>query len=181
MIAACNEVLGQYVGNKIKEIQLSSDTVERRISDMAEDTGTKLTEKIKKSKLFALQLDESTDIQNNNILLTYVRYTGHNESDLKEDIVSVSESPTHTTSSDILKVLIDFIEERGSQWENCVGVCTDGPVCLTGRNSGLVTKIKDMAGNNLLSLIFTGKNLPPKKWHLSLINSCINLLKLLII
>jgi len=35
--------------------------------------------------------------------------------------------------------------------ENCVGVCTDGAACLTGRNSGLVSKIKDMAGNNLLS------------------------------
>ena len=44
----------KHLKYKIKEIQLSSDTVERRISDMAEDTETKLTEKIKKSKLFAL-------------------------------------------------------------------------------------------------------------------------------
>ena len=29
--------------------------------------------------------------------------------------------------------------------------CTYGAACLTGRNSGLVTKIKDMEGNNLLS------------------------------
>jgi len=36
---------------------------------MAEDTETQLTEKIKKSKLFALQLEESADIQNNRILL----------------------------------------------------------------------------------------------------------------
>jgi hypothetical protein len=35
--------------------------------------------------------------------------------------------------------------------ENCVGVCTDSAACLTGGNSGLVTKIKNMAGNNLLS------------------------------
>ena len=66
---------------------------------------------------------------------------------MKEDIVSVSELPTHTTSSEIFKVF--FIEERGIEWKNCVGVCTDGAACLTCRNSGLVTKIKDMAGNNL--------------------------------
>jgi len=57
----------------MKDIPLSNDTVERRIYDMAEDTEKQLIKKIKKSKLLALQLDESTDIQNNSILLTYVR------------------------------------------------------------------------------------------------------------
>ena len=117
---------------------------------MAEDTEMQLIKKIKKLKLFALQLDESTDIQNSSILLTYVQYFDHDESDMKEDILSVSELPTHTTSIEIFKVLNGFIEERGSQWKNCVGVCTASAACLTGRNSSLVTKIKDMAGNNLL-------------------------------
>jgi len=36
---------------------------------MPEDAETKLNEKIKKLKLFSLHLDESTDIQNNSILL----------------------------------------------------------------------------------------------------------------
>jgi len=70
--AACNKVLGQSVASKMKDIPLSNDTDERRICDKAEDTET---QPIEKSKLFALQLDESTDIQNNSILLTYVRYT----------------------------------------------------------------------------------------------------------
>jgi hypothetical protein len=52
----------------MKDIPLLNDTVERWISD----TAMQLTEKIKKSKLLALQLEESTDIQNNSILLTYV-------------------------------------------------------------------------------------------------------------
>jgi len=73
LIAACKEVLGQSAAIKMKHIPLLNDTTERQISDMAEDTeGMQLIEKIKKSKLFALQLDESTDIQNNSILLTYV-------------------------------------------------------------------------------------------------------------
>jgi len=52
---------------------------------MAEDTETQLIQKIKKSKFFALQLEEYTDIQNNNILLTYVRYIDRDESDINED------------------------------------------------------------------------------------------------
>jgi len=70
LIAACNEVLGQSAASKMKDIPLSNDTDERRTCDMAEDTETQLIEKIKKSKLFALQPDECTDIQNNSILLT---------------------------------------------------------------------------------------------------------------
>jgi len=101
--------------------------------------------------MIPLLLNESTDIQNNSILLTYVRHIDHDESDMKEDILRVSELPTHTTSSEIFKVLNGFIEERGLEWKNCVGVCPDGAACLIDRNSGLVTKIKDMAGNKLLS------------------------------
>jgi len=86
LIAVCNAVLGQSAASKMKENPLSNDTVERRISDMAEDTETQLTKKIKKSRLFVKQLDESTDIQNNGILLMYVRYIDHDESDMKEDI-----------------------------------------------------------------------------------------------
>jgi len=42
---------------------------------------------LKKSKLLALELGESTDIQNNGILLKYVRYIDHDESEMKEDIL----------------------------------------------------------------------------------------------
>jgi hypothetical protein len=58
LIAACSEVLGQSA------IPLPNEVVERWISDMTEDTDTRLIEEIKISKLFALQLDESTDIPN---------------------------------------------------------------------------------------------------------------------
>ena len=160
MIAACNEVLGQSAASEMKDFPLSNDKVERRISDMAEDTETQFIEKIKTSKLFALQLDESTDIQNNRILLTYVRHIDHDESDMKGDILSV-----YTTNSEIFNVLIGLTEERGLEWKNCVRVCTDCAVCLTGRNSGLVTKIKDMAAVTYCqrTATFIGKTWSPKK------------------
>jgi len=70
---------------------------------------------------------------------------------VKEDILSASELPKHTTNSEVFKVLNGFVEERDLKWKNCIGVCNDGAACLTGRSSGSVTKIKDKAGNNLLS------------------------------
>ena len=50
---------------------------------------------------------------------------------MKEDTLSVSELPTHTTSSEIFEVLNGLIEDRGLEWKNCVGVCTDSAACLT--------------------------------------------------
>jgi len=82
LIAACNELLVQSAASEMKDIPLSNDTVEKRISDVAEGTETQLIEKIKTLKLFALQLDESTEIQNSSILLTYARYIGHYEGDI---------------------------------------------------------------------------------------------------
>ena len=82
---------------------------------------------------------------------------------MKIDILSVAELPTHTASSEISKVLSGFVEGKGLEWKNCVAVCTDGAACFTGRNSGLVPKIKDMADNNLLSAhcYIHRQNLPP--------------------
>jgi len=101
LIAACNEALSLSAASKMKDIPFSNGTVERRISDMAEDTEKQLATKINKSELFALQLDASTDIQNSSILLPYVRYIDRDGSDMKEGILSVSALPTHTTGSDI--------------------------------------------------------------------------------
>ena len=52
--AACNEVLGQSAASKMKDVSLSNNTVERRISDMAEDTEMQLTEKIKKIEIVCI-------------------------------------------------------------------------------------------------------------------------------
>jgi hypothetical protein len=65
---------------------------------------------------------------------------------MKEDILTVSELPTDLACSENFKVLYGFIDERGLEWNNCVGVGTADAVCLQ-----VATKIKDVAGNKLLS------------------------------
>jgi hypothetical protein len=66
------------------------------------------SKKFRKSELFTLKLDVTTDIQNNSILLPYALHIDHDESDMKEDILSVYELPTHTTMSEHFK----WFEER---------------------------------------------------------------------
>jgi len=65
---------------------------------MAEDTETQLTEKKNRNYLHYnwtnLQICRTTAFY-----LCMYDYIDHDESDMKEDILSVSELPTHTTSS----------------------------------------------------------------------------------
>ena len=51
-------------------------------------------------------------------LRMYDTYIDHDENEMKEDILSVCELPTHTISSEIFKVLNGFIEERDLDWKN---------------------------------------------------------------
>ena len=79
------EVLGESADKKIAQVPLSARTVARRIEDMAEDIETQLLEQIVKSPWFAIQCDESTDIENKAVLLVFVRYL--HEEDIHADLL----------------------------------------------------------------------------------------------
>jgi hypothetical protein len=72
--AACNQALSKSAANKMKDITLSHFTVERRITNVEEDAEMQFINEFVKSKLFALETDEFTDIQNNSMLPTYMTY-----------------------------------------------------------------------------------------------------------
>jgi hypothetical protein len=59
---------------QIKNIPHSSDTIIRRIDEMAEDIIKQITEKIIQKKQFALQLEESVNISNCAQLMVFFRY-----------------------------------------------------------------------------------------------------------
>lgn len=52
---------------------LSNNTVMRRIGELAEDVEDQLLQQLQASQYFALQIDESTDVANNAILIVHVR------------------------------------------------------------------------------------------------------------
>ena len=121
---------------------LSASTVTRRIEEIAEDIETQLLERINKSPWYALQADESTDVDSKAILLVYVRYLY--QEDVHEDILCSLSLPTKTTAAELFKSLDDYISGK-LKWSFCVGICTDGAAAMTGRLSGLTTRIKEVA------------------------------------
>jgi ribosomal protein L10 len=67
-----SSVLGEKVAKQLESIPLSNDTVSRRISDMVSNVKEQLIEKVKASKYYSIQLDESTDVSNIAYLLTLI-------------------------------------------------------------------------------------------------------------
>lgn len=127
---------------------LSASTLTRRIEDIAEDIETQMLGRIKKSPWYAIQVDESTDIDKA-LLRVYVRYLY--QDDVHEDMLCVLFLPTDTTAAELFKSLNDYISEKLS-WSFCGGVCTDGAASMTGRLSGLTTQIKEVAVHALCHL-----------------------------
>ena len=102
-------------------------TLAKRIDEMAEDIEKQLIEKVKKSSCFAIELDESTDVTNMDILLGCVRFK-----DSVEDMMFCLELPQQITSAEIFKVLNDYIIANNFDWNKCGDICTDGAdVCFS--------------------------------------------------
>lgn len=142
-------VLGEKMANKIRAIPLSNNTLRRRIVDMSADVKKQLIDCLKMSKKFALQLDESTDVADCAILLVFVRFINRADTILQEEFLFSTELPTRTTGNEIFKCLDTFMTESGLEWNNCMGITTDGAAAMTGKHSGVIGLIKNVAPNAL--------------------------------
>ena len=138
----CLELLGEAAVKKIMHVPLSASTVTRRIEEIAKDIEAQLLERINTSPWYALQVDESRDIDNNAILLVYARYLY--QEDMHEDLLCALSLPTNTTGAELFKSLNGYISGK-LKWSFCVGICTDGAAAMTGRLSGLISRIKEVA------------------------------------
>lgn len=138
-----SSVLGPNAAKKLDVVPLSDNTVSRRIHDLAADVKTILIQRIKLSKFFAIQLDESTDVTNFAQLMVYVRYEF--KQSVEEEFLCCESLSGRTTAAEIFKKVDDFITSNEINWQNCVGVCSDGAAAMTGKHGGVVTKIKQVA------------------------------------
>lgn len=140
---AVGVMLGEKAKNVIQTIPSSNSTVSRRISAMAGDVLKQLLLRIRASDFYSLQLDESMDVAGLAQLLVYVRYIY--EGSVHEDVLFCKPLETRTTGKDIFQMLDNFVSSNGLLWTKCVGICTDGTRAMTGRHSGVVTRVQAVA------------------------------------
>ncbi|XP_060868637.1 SCAN domain-containing protein 3-like [Metopolophium dirhodum] len=104
-------MLGVEAEKEIIKIPLSDSTISRRIIHISEDIEEQVIEVIKSGELFALQVDESTDI----------KLSGT------------------TTGRDVFDVINKYFKNYGISWTSCVSICTDGAPSMTGSIKGFIT------------------------------------------
>ncbi|KAK2717379.1 hypothetical protein QYM36_006235 [Artemia franciscana] len=124
----------------LQSIPVSNNTISRRIEDIASDIVMQVIEQIKLTKMFALQLDESTDVSGEAQVIVFVRY--QDCSDIRENILFCQNLQSRTTGEELFKVIDKFFAEGGILWDWCLSVCSDGAAALTGKNNGLMAWIR---------------------------------------
>lgn len=90
---------GEKAAKQLKLVPISNDTVSRRIQTMADNVKKTLTECIKRSQYYSLQLDETTDVADLANLLVYVRYECDGAA--QEDFLFCQPLETRTTEAHI--------------------------------------------------------------------------------
>ncbi|KAK2721868.1 hypothetical protein QYM36_003994 [Artemia franciscana] len=124
----------------LQSIPVSNNTISRRIEDIASDIVMQVIEQIKLTKMFALQLDESTDVSGEAQVIVFVRY--QDCSDIRENILFCQNLQSRTTGEELFKVIDKFFVEGGILWDWCLSVCSDGAAALTEKNNGLMAWIR---------------------------------------
>lgn len=75
-------------------------------------------------------------------LLTYARYV--KDMNIQEEFLFSSPLPTHTTGEHTFNKLKEYVRKNDIDWERCCGICSDGAKSMTGRHSGLVSRVKEL-------------------------------------
>lgn len=127
--------------NEIKKaihgLQLSRNTVMRRIETMSENINEQLQRDIVRCVAFSLQLDESTDITDTAQLLIFIRMVFEDFS-TKEELLSMISLKGKTRGLDIFTEFKAYISKIKLPLYKLVSMTTDGAPAMTGIHNGFI-------------------------------------------
>ncbi|XP_068224197.1 SCAN domain-containing protein 3-like, partial [Palaemon carinicauda] len=124
---------------EVRKIPISESTISRRIHDMSADIEETVCTSVKESEMFALQVDESTDIGGMAQLLVFVRYI--HDVKIVNQFFCCKELKETTTGNDIFSTLSEYLKSVGLTWQSCVGICTDSAPAMIGSIKGFVSLV----------------------------------------
>ncbi|XP_068246786.1 SCAN domain-containing protein 3-like [Palaemon carinicauda] len=144
ILPACSAIVKTMFGGEaekeVRKIPVSDSTISRRIHDMSADIEETVCTSVKESEMFALQVDESTDIGGMAQLLIFVRYI--HDVKIVNQIFCCKELKETTTGNDIFSTFSEYLKSVGLTWQSCVGICTDGAPAIIGSIKGFVSLVK---------------------------------------
>ena len=127
---------------KINQIPLSDSTAVRRTEILADVLLNQMKLAVKKAKCISLALDESTDNTDNAQLLVFVRFFDEERREFFEDVLGLTTLHGHTRGDDIYEAVMEMLRDREIDLKHVVSIATDGAPSMTGRERGLVSRLK---------------------------------------
>ena len=121
-------------------VPFSNNTIKRRIQEISEDILQQTIASVKRSGKFSLQLDETTDVGNDALLMVFMRYLDTN--DYMEQLLFCRPLAKNTTREQIFKKVNSFFTKHQLKWSDCVPVCEDGAPSMMGCKKGFMSFVK---------------------------------------
>ena len=107
-------VISDEAVSNLSSVSLSNNTIKRGTTEMSIDINEQVITEVQGSKyVFAIQLDETTDVSNCAQLLIFVRYA--TKDSIGSELLWSIEMRTTTTGEDVFELLDNFFKENGLQ------------------------------------------------------------------
>ena len=130
----------------IKSIPLSDNSVQRRVDKMAENVEETLSKMLTTTE-FSLQLDESTLLGNESLLLAYVRFIKGGS--LHQELLFPRLLETDTKGESVYRVVDDYFQKKSIPLTNIISCATDSTPSMVGRQRGFLSYLKKAVPNVL--------------------------------
>lgn len=121
----------------ILDLQLSRNTVMRRIEKSSQNVTEQLQIDIDRCVTFSLQIDESTDVSDTAQLIVFIRML-MNDFTSKEELLCMISLKERTRGLDIFNSFKERVTLMKLPLFKLVSITTDGAAAMTGRNNGFI-------------------------------------------
>uniref|UniRef100_A0A0L8G145 DUF4371 domain-containing protein n=1 Tax=Octopus bimaculoides TaxID=37653 RepID=A0A0L8G145_OCTBM len=147
--------------NKEQHSIAENNTTGRRIQYMSDDIKVQMKDIFQDNNMmFALQLDESTDVSGLAQLMGFICFIYNNR--IIEQFLCCLQLPLRTRGEENFQALNFFMKENNLLWLNCVGICTDGAPSKAALIAPTVGDDLSRVINKVVQMVFYIKSRPLK-------------------
>lgn len=127
----------------IQSILLSARSNTRRTEILAADIKSTLLKLLQKAPCYAIALDESCDIVDDEQISISVRFFDIESQMFREELLAILPLKGNTRGEDLFKAIDEFITKSNISYDKMVSLSTDGAPAMIGKEKGVLKKIRD--------------------------------------